>query len=72
MAQDLLDAFECYVSEAISGTSGFGEFCGEFGYDEDSRKAHETWRACVKAKKSLKRIYDGDLCKLQEGLQDGK
>lgn len=24
----------------------FTEFCAEFGYDEDSRKAYRTWRTC--------------------------
>ena len=39
----------CYslALDAQSGQESFEDFCGEFGYDPDSRKAEATWRACA-------------------------
>jgi len=58
---DLLHAFDCFVSDAIAGKNSFEEFCSEFGYDQDSRKAHKIYKACVKSCAKLERIYKGDL-----------
>jgi hypothetical protein len=44
--QDLKGALECIVSDAISGSYTFEEFCSEFGYDEDSRTAERIHNAC--------------------------
>ena len=46
---DLLNAFYCFLSDAISGTMSFEDFCSEFGYDIDSRRAEKTWKACKKS-----------------------
>ena len=46
---DLRSAFECFLSDAIAGMQTFEEFCGDFGYDTDSRKAERTWKACQRA-----------------------
>jgi len=35
----------------------FEEWCGEFGYDTDSRKAEKTWRACVEQYLKLDAMY---------------
>lgn len=43
---DLLNAFYCFVSDALSGVSSFEDFCYEFGYDTDSRSSERTWKAC--------------------------
>ena len=53
---DTLNAFYCFVSDALSGTYSFSEFCGEFGYDEDSRKAEQTWKACQRSLKKFERV----------------
>lgn len=45
---DLLDAFYCFVSDALLGWQSFVEFCNEMGYDSDSRKAEKIWKACEK------------------------
>jgi hypothetical protein len=44
---DLLDALECIISDALSGVYTFDEFCSEFGYDEDSRRAEKIHKACI-------------------------
>lgn len=46
-ADDLLNALECIISDAIAGTYSFEEFCDEFGYDEDSRSAERIHKACI-------------------------
>ena len=40
------DVLACIVSDALAGEMSFHEFCREFGYDDDSRKAKATHRAC--------------------------
>lgn len=46
---DLLNAFYCFISDALSGTHSFENFCSEFGYDIDSRTAEKTWKACKRS-----------------------
>jgi hypothetical protein len=67
---DVLNAFYCFVSDAISGGYSFGEFCGEFGYDEDSRTAERTFKACERAAAKLSRLYDGNIYDLANELQE--
>jgi len=38
----------------------FEDFCGEYGYDEDSRKAYKTYLAVVKEYKAVERLF-GDI-----------
>lgn len=38
----------CIFGDAQSGISTFNEFCSEFGYDTDSRRAYKIHKACVK------------------------
>jgi len=35
----------------------FEEFCGEYGYDTDSRRAEKTWLACVEQYLALNDMY---------------
>lgn len=62
--RDLVNAFECFLFESSSGLMTFEEFCSEFGYDTDSRKAYKTYKACQTAAKKLERIYSGDVYEL--------
>jgi hypothetical protein len=48
-AEDLKDAFQSFLSDAIYGTMSFEDFCAETGYDEDSRRAEKIWGATKKA-----------------------
>jgi|LSQX01.3.fsa_nt_gb hypothetical protein len=68
---DLLNAFYCFVSDAIAGSYTFEEFCSEFGYnnDSDSRQAEKIYRKCKKQLEKLKKIYDGDIYELANKLQ---
>lgn len=67
---DILNAFYCFVSDSISGDMSFDDFCGEFGYDTDSRTAEKTWKACKRSAEKLNRIYDGDIYDLANELQE--
>lgn len=55
---DLFDAFRFFVSDAFSGESDFEDFCREFDYDSDSRKAEKIHKACEKANANLKRVFN--------------
>jgi hypothetical protein len=67
---DILNAFYCFISDAISGTYTFEEFCSEFGYDEDSRRAEKIWKECKKSYGKLISIFDGDIYDLANELQE--
>jgi len=47
---------ECLLSDAQAGEQSFEEFCGEFGYDPDSRKAEATWKAWRKTAAGMRRL----------------
>ncbi len=47
-SEDLRFALECFLSDATAGDMRFDDFCGEFGYDTDSRKAEKTYKECIK------------------------
>ncbi|ADX32114.1 hypothetical protein PAK_P30100 [Pseudomonas phage PAK_P3] len=51
----------CILSSLILdcdvGSSTFEEFCGDFGYDTDSRKALDTYMACQETTSKLRRLF---------------
>lgn len=68
-----LNAFYCFVSDALSGYNTFSDFCGEFGYDEDSRSAYRIYTACKRAFKSWARVSgmdEGETCDFLNELQE--
>ncbi len=67
---DILNAFYCFVSDAISGNYSFEEFCSDFGYDTDNRQAEKIYRKCIKQYDRLSKIYDGDIYDLANELQE--
>ena len=67
---ELLNAFYCFVGDAISGKMDFSEFCSEFGYDEDSRKAEKIWNACKRSTVKFDRLYSGDIYDFVNELQE--
>jgi len=48
------DVLYSLLSDASLANGDFEDFCSEFGYDEDSIKANETYKACQKGTKKLK------------------
>lgn len=57
------DILAC-VQKSDPGT--FSDFCGDFGYDEDSRKAEKTYFAVQKEWKGIESIFGDVLLDLQE------
>jgi hypothetical protein len=53
---------ECLVSDAssIDNARGFDDWCSEYGYDTDSRKAEKTYAACKRATDKLRAFLGGD------------
>ena len=57
---DAAGCLECLLSDASSGAEDFESFCGEFGYDTDSRKAHKTWKACRRVSLRMRKLLGDD------------
>ncbi len=69
---DLRGAFDCFLSDAMAGMQSFEEFCSDFGYDTDSRKAERTWRACQRSHEKAYRLCGSDdaIYKIAEALRE--
>lgn len=64
---DLVDALDCFISDAILATCSFEEFCSELGYDLYNEycdgynmKAKKIYNACQRSYKSAIRVF-GDI-----------
>lgn len=53
-----VEVLDCLVSDAAGYESArdFADWCAEYGYDEDSRKAERTFKAIGEATKRLRRF----------------
>jgi hypothetical protein len=68
---DLTNAFECIISDAISGMMSYPDFLREFGCDNaDPKYTKRIYDACVRARKSLRGIADDDLYKLINAISE--
>ncbi len=65
---DLLNAFQCFVSDAIYADLGFSEFCSTLGYDKYDEEAERVYNECLEHLKMLESIYDGDIYDLSNEL----
>lgn len=54
------DVLSCIVSDARAGDMTFEEFCEEFGYDSDSRKAEKVYAACKAIEPRVRRFLGVD------------
>jgi len=59
-AEDVLD---CLAMDAsyIENTATFEDFCGELGYDTDSRSAERTYKVTQRQSERLERFLGADL-----------
>ena len=48
------------ASDALLGLEHFDAFCGDLGYDTDSRKAFAAWEACQRTADQLATFLGGD------------
>ena len=67
---NILNAFYCFVEDAIAGEMSFEDFCADFGYDSDSMTAYRTWKACKRAAAKLERITNEDIYDLANDLSE--
>ncbi|MDE2019109.1 MAG: hypothetical protein KGJ13_02050 [Patescibacteria group bacterium] len=69
----MLGVLECVALDATSAIGTFENFCGELGYDTDSRKAERMHKACVRERVNLCRLFGcepDDLYKVSEMVQE--
>jgi hypothetical protein len=50
------DVLSCLVADADALDYSFEEWCGDFGYDTDSRTAEKTYKACCKSGMKTRRF----------------
>lgn len=53
----LLDVLGSLRSDCTLGDQLFEDFCGDLGYDTDSRKAHASWEACQRMHYELRNLF---------------
>ena len=59
------------LSDADCGRDTFSDFCGDMGYDEDSRRAFEVYTACQRTAADLARLFTPtELDTLRANLED--
>lgn len=58
------------LSDSQAGSESFEEFCSNFGYENDSRKAYKTWEACVKNSNDFKRVCGVYIGEIEKALED--
>jgi hypothetical protein len=55
------DVLSSLLQDAHSGTDTFADFCSNFIYDTDSRKAFDVYLACQAALMAMQRAFGPDL-----------
>lgn len=53
------DVLACIASD-LNCPESFEEFCSEYGYETDSRKAHATWKRCSAFGKKLVAFFGSE------------
>lgn len=59
---DLADLLYCLLLDSSASDQSFDDWCGDLGYDTDSRKALETYLACQNAGSKLRSIGADTAC----------
>ena len=50
------DVLSCIVGDAFYADETFEDFCGNCGYDPDSRKAEKIWKSCRALAPKVRRL----------------
>lgn len=59
------------ILDSSAASQSFADWCSDFGYDTDSRKALATYEACQQCADKLRRIFThAEIAALSEALQD--
>jgi len=67
---DALNALYCFIGDAVSGLDSFNDFCGNFGYDPDSRTAYKTWQTCQRSAAKALRVLGVSRSELYDFLNE--
>lgn len=60
-------AYDILIAIVKNDPGSFADFCRDFGYNDDSRQAHKTWKSCVKQWEQVKRFFtEAEIEELQE------
>jgi hypothetical protein len=51
---------ECLLSDSAGADNTFEDFCSEFGYDTDSRKAERIYKQCQEVRENMERLLGDD------------
>ena len=57
------DVLYSVIMDTSAGEYDFDDFCGEFGYDDDSRKAEKTWKSCKTIARKTRQFLGDDFDK---------
>lgn len=63
----------CLLSDAdgVANARGFEDWCADYGYGSDSRKAYRTYEACGEVDRHMRRVFAPEALEaLREALQD--
>src|SRR5262249_20478447 len=61
------DVMEALCSDASSAENSFENWCGDYGYDTDSRRAERTYQAVQKQTAKLRRLLGDDFDRIVYG-----
>lgn len=61
-APDPGDVLDCLASDAagIDNARGFEDWCADYGYDSDSRRAEKIYKACERQARKLENFLGSD------------
>lgn len=65
------ELLHCLLADASACEQSFESWCGEIGYDADSRKAHATYLACQENGDKLRKVFNAEqIRQISEALAD--
>jgi hypothetical protein len=63
------EVLECLALDAVDNNQTFADWCAEYGYDTDSRRAERVYHACLKSTEKLRRFLGDKFDALVYGEQ---
>lgn len=63
------DVYHCLFLDADCGSMSFNDFCSDFGYNNDSLKALDTYRACMENADKLKKALGNKYHEKRDEIQ---
>ena len=75
---EVADVLSCLISDGESVVSAggnttpetFAAWCGDLGYDADSRKAERIFKACASIGQRVRRLLGDDYAEFRDAAQD--